>query len=127
MPASNCDPATRSINRGVQCGSKADYWYYSPWRAPGEAPVFDACGLAGGYYAPNPTCGYETSPHAKMGAKGSELPPVPPAESEVWAAGSHATVAWAIQANQYVRTRSRSRTHTAAASRRSPLRVAILH
>ena len=40
--ATNCDPLTRSINRGATCGGPEDYYYYSPWRAPGEAPVFDA-------------------------------------------------------------------------------------
>jgi hypothetical protein len=102
VPASNCDPATRSINRGAACGSRTDYWYYSPWRAPGSAPVFDACGLAGGNYAANPTCSYVASPNAKMGAKGSDLPPgnrTSDAE-QVWTAGSHVTVAWVINANQ---------------------------
>ena len=40
--ATNCDPRTRSVNRGATCGAPDDYYYYSPWRAPGEAPVFDA-------------------------------------------------------------------------------------
>eukprot|EP01043_Picozoa_sp_COSAG02_P071784 COSAG02_NODE_13261_length_1419_cov_1.103030_1_plen_221_part_00 len=40
--ATNCDPLTRSVNRGAPCGGPEDYYYYSPWRAPGEAPVFDA-------------------------------------------------------------------------------------
>lgn len=40
--ATNCDPRTRSVNRGAICGGPDDYYYYSPWRAPGEAPVFDA-------------------------------------------------------------------------------------
>ena len=30
------------------CGAADDYYYYSPWRAPGDAPVYDSCGLAGG-------------------------------------------------------------------------------
>lgn len=28
-------------------------YYYSPWRAPGSAPVFDSCGMAGGHKPPN--------------------------------------------------------------------------
>ena len=40
--ATNCDPFTRTVNRGATCGGPDDYYYYSPWRAPGEAPVFDA-------------------------------------------------------------------------------------
>lgn len=32
----------------AECGSKEDIYYFSPWRAPGSAPVIDACGVAGG-------------------------------------------------------------------------------
>lgn len=30
------------------CGSDEDYFFYSPWRRPGSAPVIDSCGTAGG-------------------------------------------------------------------------------
>ena len=31
--------------------SEEDSYRYNPWRAPGRAPVVDACGQAGGEYA----------------------------------------------------------------------------
>jgi hypothetical protein len=43
-----CDPKLRSLNIDAECGSAEDFWYYSPWRSPGRAPVTDACGTAGG-------------------------------------------------------------------------------
>ena len=59
-----CDPALRTVNTGAECGAAEDVYYYrrgratcchvsrvshcSPWRAPGSAPVFDSCGMAGG-------------------------------------------------------------------------------
>ena len=41
--ATICDPELRTLNRKAVCGSKDDRYYFSPWRAPGSAPVFDAC------------------------------------------------------------------------------------
>eukprot|EP01051_Picozoa_sp_SAG22_P018250 SAG22_NODE_3020_length_2018_cov_3.003127_2_plen_227_part_00 len=90
----------------MACGSSEDYYYLSPWRAPGSAPVFDSCGLAGGNWKSNPTCGYDTTPHAKIGDRGSRLPALAAAGnssggggSTVWTAGKQAEVAWTIQAN----------------------------
>ena len=94
--ALNCDPRSRTVNRGAKCGAADDYYYYSPWRAPGDAPVFDACGLAGGNHEANPTCGYDTSPNAKLGDKGSSLNATAPV---VFKRGSHVEVAWNLQAN----------------------------
>ena len=34
-----CDPLHRSINTGAECGGPLDWYYFSPWRAPGLAPV----------------------------------------------------------------------------------------
>ena len=34
-----CDPRLRTTNSQAECGSPLDYLYYSPWRAPGAAPV----------------------------------------------------------------------------------------
>ena len=45
-----CDPRLRTANTQAACGSKDDVYYYSPWRAPGAAPVIDACGMAGGRF-----------------------------------------------------------------------------
>ena len=70
--ATVCDPALRTVNTGAECGSQEDTYYYSPWRAPGSAPVLDSCGMAGG----SPEWGhhgaqYRTSSHASQGDRGS--------------------------------------------------------
>ena len=66
------------------CGSAEDHYYYSPWRAPGSAPVFDACGMAGGSpwaigapgWAPGGAASagvrYQNTAPAKPGARGGE-------------------------------------------------------
>ena len=89
----------RTVNTGAECGAEDDYYYYSPWRAPGSAPLFDPCGMAGG----TPKSGgygaqYKTTPHAKQGDLGSKtLTPSP--SGTVWKLGSNVEVAWTIQAN----------------------------
>lgn len=40
--ATICDPRLRTINVQAQCGSSDDIFYFSPWRAPGSAPVIDS-------------------------------------------------------------------------------------
>ena len=59
-------------------GSDKDWTKFNPWRAPGSAPVFDACGIAAGSTHKTPGEGYylETA-FAKMGDKGSQLPKQP--------------------------------------------------
>jgi hypothetical protein len=42
------DPKYRSVNRNATAGSPNDIYKHNPWRAPGNAPVGDACGFAGG-------------------------------------------------------------------------------
>ena len=42
------DPKMRSVNRNATAGSPEDIYKHNPWRAPGSAPVGDACGFAGG-------------------------------------------------------------------------------
>jgi len=97
--ATICDPALRTVNTNASCGADNDFYYYSPWRAPGSAGVFDACGMAGG----TPKHGgfgavYTETPHAKQGDLGSyTLPEMP--SGTVWTAGSLVEVSWTIQAN----------------------------
>lgn len=70
--ATVCDPKLRTVNTDAECGSDKDAYYYSPWRAPGSAPVFDACGMAGG--APqwgHHGAQYRNTTHAMQGDKGS--------------------------------------------------------
>jgi hypothetical protein len=38
--ATICAPHLRTINSQAPCGGPTDLYYYSPWRAPGAAPVF---------------------------------------------------------------------------------------
>ena len=41
-------PALRTMNVHAAAGSEDDVYRFNPWRAPGSAPVTDACGMAGG-------------------------------------------------------------------------------
>jgi len=96
-----CDPSLRSANTQAECGSADDIYYYSPWRAPGFAPVIDACGVAGGRH-PGQGIGpagaqFQNSTAAKQGDFGSDLPPM---ESQAtWQAGSDVEVGWTVMAN----------------------------
>jgi len=96
--ATVCDPSQRTVNTGAKCGAEDDFYYFSPWRAPGSSPVFDSCGMAGG----TPAAGgygavYKSTPHAKQGDLGSTLPSEEP--SVEWTVGEEVNVAWTIQAN----------------------------
>lgn len=70
--ATVCDPRLRTVNTAAECGSEADSYYFTPWRAPGSAPVLDACGMAGGA----PSWGhhgaqYRATTHARQGDRAS--------------------------------------------------------
>ena len=60
---------------GAECGAADDFFYYSPWRRPGSAPVIDACGSAGGRLAGQGAGGYGAqfvnTTHANIGDLGS--------------------------------------------------------
>jgi hypothetical protein len=73
---------------------------YREQRAPGHAPVADACGLAGGtpWAADAPEEGqYINTTHAHHGMKGTDLPEMP--TGTVWKAGGTAEVAWNVRFN----------------------------
>ena len=93
------NPLHRTYNRGAKAGSAEDWTKHNPWRAPGTAPVYDACGMAGG--APHPTPGhgeYTDTKYAKLGDRGSVA--LPPLDSGVvWRAGDIVETAWSIRAN----------------------------
>jgi len=98
--ATICDSHLRTMNTQAECGSPEDIYYLSPWRAPGSAPVIDACGSAGGR---NPWQGqgeagasFQNSSVAKEGDLGSKLPPMP--SQATWEAGSNVEVGWALSA-----------------------------
>ena len=88
--ATVCDPLHRTINRKAECGTLADFYYYNPWRAPGSAPTFDACGMAGGasVAVAHATVGvrFQNTSFAKQGDLGSAVLPARPTGT-VWKAG----------------------------------------
>jgi len=97
--ATVCDPDHRTVNTGAECGAEDDFYYYSPWRAPGSSPVLDSCGMAGG----TPSAGgygaqYKATPHAKQGDLGSKTLKKTPSGT-VWKVGAEVEVGWTIQAN----------------------------
>jgi len=92
-----------SVNRNTSAGfrdSEYDIYRHNPWRAPGHAPVPDACGLAGGTpwggNAPEEGQYYNTT-HAHHGMRGSDLPPLN--TEVVWQAGGEAEVVFAVKFN----------------------------
>lgn len=97
----NNDPLHRTFNRnctGSCLGSADDFTKFNPWRAPGSAPVFDACGRAGG--GPHPTGGhgeYINTPFAEFGDMGSKLPKLD--SGAVWKVGSTVETMWNVRAN----------------------------
>ena len=38
-----CKSSLRTVNTQAECGSPDDFYYWTPWRAPGSAPVIDSC------------------------------------------------------------------------------------
>ena len=101
LPTLN-DPLLRTVNRNATAHSKYDIYRHNPWRAPGSAPVADACGLAGGtpWEADAPEEGrYKSTPFATHGMRGTLLPPIPGYVPPVWTAGLEAEVTWQIRNN----------------------------
>jgi hypothetical protein len=90
-----------TMNRWAVEGSINDTYRFNPWRKPGAAPVFDACGKAGGTYPKNFGPGVATFANtslAKGGDLGSQV--LKPADDPVvWTAGSPAEVSWGIRYN----------------------------
>lgn len=99
MNATINDPKYRTFNRNAPAGSAADIYKFNPWRAPGSAPVYDPCGMAGG--GPHQQSGeakYTPTMFAQQGDLGTKvLPPAP--TGIVWKSGSNVTVKWSIRAN----------------------------
>lgn len=90
-----------TMNLWVVEGSVNDSYRYNPWRYPGKAPVFDACGMAGGTdpaHAGPGVAVFADNIFAKQGDLGSKvLPPAP--SGTVWTAGTAVEVAWGIRFN----------------------------
>eukprot|EP00937_MAST-01D_sp_MAST-1D-sp2_P002610 g2610.t1 len=88
------------MNRMSAALSINDTYAFNPWRAPGSAPVEDACGMAGG--APRAGGGeavFAAVPWAKQGDLGSDVLPKG-APAAVYRAGTDVEVAWAIRYNR---------------------------
>jgi len=71
-----------------------------PWRAPGTAPVYSPCGLAGGSDEPDDGKGTGAWPPEgiEQGADGRNLS-LAPGIHTVWESGSVQEVAWSMRAN----------------------------
>lgn len=96
----NNDPTKRSLNRNATAGSIYDIYRHNPWRWPGNAPVGDACGFAGGtpWGADAPEEGvFVNTTYAHHGMKGSTLSPLE--TGVVWKAGGEAEVTWQLRYN----------------------------
>lgn len=91
---------TMNVN-AVEGSAQEDPYRFNPWRAPGYAPVVDACGMAGGK-GPHQNIGgdssFTTTPLATMGDLGSKKLK-PSANKTRWTAGSSVEVAWGIRYN----------------------------
>eukprot|EP00937_MAST-01D_sp_MAST-1D-sp2_P006734 g6734.t1 len=90
----------RTVNRDSEFNSEYDIYRHNPWRAPGNAPTADPCGLAGGTPWPqeSPEAGdYTTTVYAHHGMRGTALPPL---ETGVeWTIGAEAEVTFQISNN----------------------------
>lgn len=98
MKATVNDPHLRTVNRDAVAGSEEDWTRFNPWRAPGSAPVYDACGRASG--GPHATPGhgeFTNTTYAKIGDMGSGLPKFP--SGAVWRVGSIVETMWSLRAN----------------------------
>jgi len=95
-----CSAEHRTININATCGGEDDWYYFSPWRAPGAAPVMDSCGVAGGHKPPDGGFGgiYVNTTHAKLGDYGTQVLPKTPTGVQ-WTAGSAVELSWSIEAN----------------------------
>lgn len=93
-------PKYRTLNRNSTPGSSEDIYKHNPWRAPGQAPVADACGLAGGtpWAAEVSEAGvYTKTRYAHHGMHGTTLKPL---ESGVqWKIGGEGEVTWQLENN----------------------------
>ena len=97
----NCD--ARTLNTAPECGSPTDFYYRTPWRAPGSSPVIDACGVAGGRRPGQGLGGfgasYVNTTMSAVGMLGSKLPKLKDSPPPVWRAGSTVELSFALQAN----------------------------
>ena len=90
-----------TMNLWAKEGSVNDSYRFNPWRAPGTAPVADACGKAGGTsfaHAGPGDATYANNTFASFGDLGSKVL-LPAPSGTIWRAGSSVEVAWGIRYN----------------------------
>lgn len=94
------DPKWRTMNLKAPAGSADDVYRFNPWRAPGTAPVKDACGMAGGSDEVHlgDAAVFKDTKFAKLSNLGSQVLQ-PLKTGVVWSAGSVVEVAWGIRYN----------------------------
>jgi len=90
-----------TMNRWAVPASVNDTYRFNPWRAPGFAPVADACGMAGG--TPPKSAGpgeakFASTKFAKQGDYGSRVLKKGLSAAQ-WQLGSQVDVAWALRYN----------------------------
>lgn len=92
-----------SLNRDAVPGSSLDIYKHNPWRAPGAAPVSDACGLAGGSHSRKDGAeagDYVQTQFAQHGDVGTEvLKPLVDYTPPVYTRGGTADVTWSMRNN----------------------------
>ena len=99
MKATINHPKYRTLNREAEAGSEEDWTKFNPWRAPGHAPVYDACGRASGSYQATPGKGeFTDTKYAKLGDLGSRVLPKYDTGT-VWEAGSIVETRTSFRAN----------------------------
>lgn len=87
-----CDPDECPMAARDECG-------FNPWCAPGAAPVFNPCGVAGGdIIEGKPGNGGDPPPGYKQGQDARLIPKLKTG-STTWRAGSVQNASWAIIAN----------------------------
>lgn len=88
------DPRWRTANQNATAGSEQDIYKYNPWRAPGRAPVADACGMAGGNTFEVFNAGaYNATRYAKQGDLGTKVLAKRPSGT-VWRRGDAVKTRW---------------------------------
>ena len=97
------DPKFWCVNRDAEPSSEFDIYQHNPWRAPGAAPVNDACGLAGGSYSSKPGAEagfYVQTKFAKHGDVGTKtLKPIPGYTPPTYTRAGTAEVTWSVRTN----------------------------
>jgi len=91
-----------TLNMDAKEGTDEDSYRYNPWRAPGFAPVVDACGQAGGQFGYQHLGGdsvFHNTSMSGMGMLGSKLPATPRANRTNWKRGTWVEVAWGVRYN----------------------------